>query len=303
MDRFAICDLQFAICDDNLAGSMRGSDGRRSAPGSGALTVGRVAGRTIVTQSVANSPLKLLTPRQNGSAAWAFASTYGGGLLAGDAIALDVRVGERCRLFLGTQSATKVYRSADGRVASQTVNVSLGDDSICVLAPHPVACFARSRFVQRQRIEMSATASLVLIDWLTSGRHAAGERWAFDLYDSRTDIVVYGRHVFRDAMRLSPDDGAIDGPHRSGGFDCLAYAVLLGTAIEDDATRILREVEESGVRADPHEPLLFSASPLGAGLLLRAAGTDAQTVGRWIAGRLEFVGQLLDDARWSRMVT
>jgi urease accessory protein len=274
-----------------------------NAAGSGAVELARVAGRTVVTRARANSPLKLLNPRSPGSGAWVFTSTFGGGLVAGDQLSLSVDVGDGCSCLLGTQSATKVYRSPDGRSAGQALAVSVGSDSTCVIAPHPVSCFAQARFVQRQRIELTSGSSLVLIDWLTSGRHAAGERWAFDRYDSRTDVFIDRRHVFRDALLLSAADGPIDVPHRTGGFDCFAYAVVVGAAFDEPARHLLRQIERQPVPSDPRVPLIFAASPLDArGVIVRAAGSGTEIVGRWLLAQLSFVSDVLGSDRWSRML-
>ena len=310
--------------------------------GCGAVELRRVCDRTVVTRARANSPLKILNPRSAESSAWVFTSTFGGGLVAGDQLALSVDVGENCSLLLGTQSATKVYRSSDGLSAGQTLNVSVGDGATCIIAPHPITCFASARFVQRQRIDLTPTSSLVLVDWFTSGRHASGERWVFDRYDSRTDVFIDGRHVFRDSLLLWGEDGPIDSQHRTGGFDCFAYAVVLGTAFEEPVKQLLRQIEREPVPTDTNRPLVFAASPLqvdrrsfdgrarlppsrgsrerpgsagaspsqigcdapleASGAILRVAGTGSEIVGRWFLDHLRFVDKALGSDRWSRML-
>lgn len=270
--------------------------------GHGTIELRQIACRTVVTRARANSPLKLLNPRSSGSCAWIFSSTYGGGLVAGDEIALDVDVGEGCSCLLGTQSATKVYRSPDGLPAWQTLNVALAEGASCIIAPHPVTCFAQARFVQRQRIEMTASSSLVLVDWLTSGRHAAGERWAFDRYDSRTDVFIDGRHAFRDALLLSEADGPIDAPHRTGGFDCFAYAVVLGSAFAERSKSRVQKIEREPIPSAANPPLIFAASPLDGGAIFRVAGVGSEIVGKWLLDQLSLITEALGSDRWSRML-
>ena len=68
-----------------------------------------MAGESAVIRASATSPLKLLTPRPRGSSAWAYVSSYGGGMVAGDCQhQLDVRIGPDATGFFGTQSSTKV---------------------------------------------------------------------------------------------------------------------------------------------------------------------------------------------------
>lgn len=268
--------------------------------GSGVVELRCISGQTVVTRAQAKSPLKLLNPRSGGSSAWIFSSTYGGGLVAGDEIALNANVGERCACLLGTQSATKVYRSPEHLAARQNLSVSLAEDATCIIAPHAVTCFASARFVQRQRIEMAAGASLVLVDWFTSGRHARGERWSFDRYDSRTDVYMGSQHVFRDALLLSQADGPIDSPHRTGPFNCFAYVLVLGRAFAAPVKERLQKVERQPIPATPDPALIFAASPLNEGAIFRAAGMGSEIVGRWLLEQLDFVSETLGSDRWAR---
>ena len=107
------------------------------APGSGTLQFTKVRGKTVLTRAVAASPLRLLFPRNSGSAAWVYGGTYGGGLLGGDTIALDVTVHPDAHAFISTQASTKVYRSGAG--ARQRLRAWIDDDSLLVLVPDPIA--------------------------------------------------------------------------------------------------------------------------------------------------------------------
>src|SRR5215831_11972263 len=143
------------------------------APGSGTLQFEKVRGTTVLTRAIAASPLRLLHPKNAGSASWVYAATYGGGLLGGDAIAIDAVLGDGARALISTQASTKVYR-ADA-AASQHLRVRAGDDSLLVLWPDPVTPFACARYTQQQHLDLAPAATLVAIDWMTAGRLSAGE--------------------------------------------------------------------------------------------------------------------------------
>src|SRR5579862_460961 len=162
--------------------------------GSGFVELSRVAGTTAVTTARANSPRALLTPGVEKRSAWVFTGTLGGGLVFGDHLHLDVRMGENTTALLGTQASTKVYRSLADRSCRQDLHVRAADEALCVALPDPITCFAGARYAQRLTFDLAPAASLVLVDWLTSGRRAMGERWAFAHYESRIDISVGGRH-------------------------------------------------------------------------------------------------------------
>ena len=179
----------------------------------------------------AASPLRLLTPANHGNSAWVYASSYGGGLVGGDAIRLAVDVARGAAAFISTQSSTKAYRSTLG--SSTSLDALVGDGGLLVISPDPVVCFAGSSYRQSQHVDLSGTGALVLVDWLSSGRYAAGERWAFDRYSSRTTVRVDGRLVFYDGLSLDSTDG--DLVDRMGRFDVLATVLIVGTPVSTAA--------------------------------------------------------------------
>ena len=122
-----------------------------SAAGTGFLQVVKRGGRSVVCRAFAASPLKLLTPRNHGAAAWVYAASYGGGLVGGDAIRLAVDVAPGAMAFLSTQSSTKAYRSDRG--TSAHLDAIVGDAGLLVVAPDPVVCFAGSSYQQSQQFE------------------------------------------------------------------------------------------------------------------------------------------------------
>jgi len=156
--------------------------------GQASLGVERVFDESTVTSALATSPMKLLTPRSRGPSVWAYTSSFGGGLVAGDQTFLDLQLGSDTRCFLSTQASTKVYRNPDLRPCTHETHAVVGRGSLLVFAPEPVQPFAQSRYAQQQRFSLAADASLVLVDWFSSGRSARGERWAFSHFASRNAV-------------------------------------------------------------------------------------------------------------------
>ena len=267
----------------------------RAQPGRGRFTVERSSGRSVVRRAYATSPLRLLTPKNHGHAAWIFTSSHGGGLVDGDDIALRASVGAGATAFLSTQSATKVYRSPRGTRAA--LDADIGDNALLVVVPDAVICFAGSRYRQTQRVNLGAGSGLVLLDWVTSGRRESGERWAFDEYVSRTVVHLEGRLVVHDALALRASDGRMEA--RFGQFDVLAAAVLVGRGLAEEIERL-----DARVCAEPVKRCadrLIAAAPLGdAGCVLRIAGRTVEDVDETLRDLLGFVPRLLGDSPWAR---
>ena len=263
--------------------------------GFGSIEVIRGPQRSVVSQALAMSPLRLLTPGNHGHAAWIYTSTYGGGLVDGDDIALCVRVAPKAAAFLSTQASTKVYRSPRGSDVELRAEVEPG--GLLVVAPDPVVCFAASRYRQTQHVDVAGGGGLVLLDWVSSGRRTSGERWEFEEYVSRTIVRHHGRLVLHDATALRSSDS--DLATRFGRFDVLALAVIAGEAVQGDAAAIVESLRQQPVASRPE--MLMSAAPLGeSGCVVRVAGRSVEQVGRHLRQLLGFVPALLGDDPWAR---
>jgi urease accessory protein len=119
-----------------------------------------------------------------------FLLTYGGGIVAGDTIDLDIRLESGTRLVLLTQGSTKIFKTPDPSVVSrQHMNIHLDQDAALIYLPDPVQPFAHTSFSQSQRYYLNKEhGSLCACDWVTSGRSARGENWDIHEYKSRNEV-------------------------------------------------------------------------------------------------------------------
>lgn len=252
-----------------------------------------------MTRAEAHSPLKWLLPRRPTPAAWVYASTFGGGLVAGDRIEMQVAVRARATAVLGTQSSTKVYRSKSKSACVQILNATVEDDALLVIAPDPVTCFAGARYEQRQIVRLEAGASLVYVDWITSGRRARGERWAFSQYRSRLDVYIDSDRLLTEALLLDPDDGPLDSPYRMGQFHCMAMLLMTGPLVVAQVRELLSRTQAQPI--SPGSETVEAASPAGdAGVLWRIAGHTTEQVGRRLKEELKFLTGTLGESPWAR---
>jgi len=267
--------------------------------GRAALEVRLVGHASTVTGAYAASPMKLLAPRSRGLCVWTFTSNFGGGLVAGDQTRLDLIVGRGARCFLGTQSATKVYRNPERRPCSHVTQAVLEAGAFLAFMPAPVQPFADSSYSQRQTFHLASGAGLVLLDWFTAGRAACGERWAFAHFSSRNEVFAEPEGLaFLDSVRLDAVGDSLLSPHRTGRFNCFAMLFLLGAPVREAAALILAAV---GRRAVERRPLLLvSASPVRNGAVLRVGATQVETVEAELHEHLGFLSGWLGGLPWTR---
>src|SRR5437016_6300022 len=144
--------------EPRAAGANRGRTRPMSRIAQGRLWFERAGAATVLRDAYAESPLRLLTPRNHGSAAWAYTSTLGGGFVDGDRVRLRISVAEGARAFVSTQGPTRIYRSPRGCESETAIEVAPG--GVLVLTPDPTACFAGARFRQRIDVALADGASV-----------------------------------------------------------------------------------------------------------------------------------------------
>ena len=193
-------------------------------------------------------PLKLVSPaaQQNTSEPRRlvfaiYLLTYGGGLVAGDAIDLRVVVEETLRITFLTQGSTKLFKAPSPDVVStQRLTVDLHRGSALCYLPDPVQPFEGSRFEQHQIFNLHQpgpeaphqSPSLCFLDWVSNGRSANGEDWSLSRYGSKNELYLQFRDQTRKLLlrdNLFLDSESSDGiASRMDGLAIFATLVLYG---------------------------------------------------------------------------
>ena len=263
-------------------------------PGHGKLLFRAGNGKTVVESAEATSPLRLLLPKNHGAFAWAFLSTFGGGMVDGDQISLDVSVGADAGALISTQASNKIYRSP--RLGCrQQLHADVGVGATLVMLPDPVVVFAEGKYVQDAWIEMADGASVLLVDMFTAGRVAHGERWAFDGLKLRTRVSRNGKGILHDAIELDASAGPIG--RRMGRFDAYATIMALGPICGALAHDLNTDREPLQRRSS----LVAAASPVaGEGVVLRVAATSVSLVLEAVRKRLRGVANVVGDDLFAR---
>jgi urease accessory protein len=266
-----------------------------SRPGLARLGVRQVRGQSSIVEASARAPSKLLLPRARGLAVWAFLSSFGGGLVAGDEINFQISVEEKARCFISTQASTKIYRNPAALPCSSFVEARIAEGALLVLAPDPVQAFSGSSYIQKQTFSLHKDANLVLVDWFSAGRSACGERWAFDSLRSSNEVFVDSKRAFLDSIHLDPKQVG----HLMGEYNCMATVLIMGPLFREMIKNLVSSVHSEPMTKRP--ALIKSASLFGIdSMVLRIAGIGVQAVGREIHQSLQFLSGLLADDPWSR---
>ncbi|KAH7063538.1 UreD urease accessory protein-domain-containing protein [Macrophomina phaseolina] len=291
-----------------------------------------------------NSPLSY-TPRTVHSVHTVFVLTYGGGLVAGDTITLRVALAPATRLALLTQGSTKIFKAPSAAAqhrSGQTTDVRVAPGAALCFLPDPVQPFAESGFVQRQRYTLlqppegadnnvqGGTGSLCVLDWVSEGRSARGERWDFYTYVSKNEVWDWdkaedGRLLLRDNVILHNEgpDGA--GPASAGtivgrmdGLAAFGTLIVLGPVFEKLGKFFLDEfaamprigakqwhttpttaqdeltLEESWraerLEQEAHDGVLWTAAAVRGSVLVKFGAKSVEGARRWLGNMIRNEG-------------
>lgn len=235
-----------------------------SKPGHGSIVVEVLPPHTPVLKTVSYQyPLKLIAPEPLPPPDYLPAAetprlvhtvyllTYGGGIVAGDSIDLDVHLDHNTRLLLLTQGSTKIFKTDNPQVVShQRMNVYLKHGAALLYLPDPVQPFAHTAFSQSQLYHLDNDGgSLCVCDWVTSGRSARGENW--DLYEYKSRNEVWSTEASGKKRLLLRDNLILDKHGRTDmrlssrmdGFSVFGTLIVRGLAFATLAKFFLDEFE------------------------------------------------------------
>jgi urease accessory protein len=192
------------------------------------LRAERIGGRTRITDLACRPPLQVLRahhvdPGRPDLASVILASPAGG-ILQGDRLTIDIRVGPDARLRVGTQSATRIYR-APADEARQVVRLEVEAGGYLEYLPDPFIPYAGSRFTSSTAAIVAAEAALIIGEVVTPGRAARGEVLAFERFESTVEIAR------PDGMLLATDAVILDRHEPMRVVGALGRYVAVGTLL------------------------------------------------------------------------
>jgi urease accessory protein len=140
-----------------------------------------------------------------------------GGVLGGDQLRTEIVLEEDARACLSTSSATRLYRS-NGQPAQMHTHIRLKAGSRLEYLPDHLIPHPGSSLRQTLRVEMKRGSSGIFFDGFASGRIALNEAWRFRDFDSRTEIIMEGKPIFANRMKLIGNSLPASSFDRMGGY-------------------------------------------------------------------------------------
>ncbi|KIW03872.1 uncharacterized protein PV09_05168 [Verruconis gallopava] len=273
-------------------------------------------------------PLKLVAPEplhaEDGTLVHTvYLLSYGGGLVAGDAINLKINLDPNVRLIVLTQGSTKIFKSPEPKIITrQRLDVNLMRGSSLCYLPDPVQPFAQSAFEQTQVYYMPALnqTNLCFCDWVCRGRAARGENWNVWRYTSKNEVWLKPedgerqRLLLRDNILL--EDGAANGSFadrldQMGAFGSLIIYGPIFEALSEFFMREFEAIPRIGARnwdgekqddelnerkqresREKKDALLWTAARIRGFVLVKFGAREVEGVKRWLHSMLRTEGSV-----------
>ena len=239
-------------------------------------------GATILASSAQQPPLRVVRSfAQPDGAALAHLHNVSGGLLGGDALALDARIGAGASVQLTTTGATRIYRPRrESLETSQQTELFVGENALLEYLPDAIIPFAGVRYAQRTNVRLAQGAGIFWWEILAPGREARGERFEYESVAMDCDITAERRLIAAERVLLEPRERPIDSPARLGRFRYWATFYICRVGLE--RARWLALEQELREAAEPLAQLrdaLWGVSTLPAhGVVVRCVAVHGRDV-------------------------
>ena len=216
-----------------------------------ALEYTRQGGRTALTGREHSGPLvvqKALYP-EGESVCHSIIVHPPGGIAAGDALTLELRLRAGAAALLTTPGAGKWYKS-NGPTASLSQRFDLERGAVLEWLPQPMIVFDAARAQISTEVRLQPEAFYLGWDLACIGRSASGERFGSGELRQRTEVWQDGRRLWCEFARLAGDDPMLASAAGLDGCSVSATLIAAGKEIPKDVLAQCRAVEtEAGERS------------------------------------------------------
>jgi urease accessory protein len=180
---------------------------------------------TVLTRNFFRLPLQVLKASylENDGSAVVFMVNPTGGIVGGDSLKTEIRLGIGSRVCLRTPSATTVYRALN-HPASHETNIHMENGAVLEYFPEHLIPYPDSALRQLVRVQMAAGSCLILNESFAAGRIARHEQWKFKAFICDTEVRIGNSPIYISRSKIVPTDLL---PHSLGTSENFNYFASL----------------------------------------------------------------------------
>jgi urease accessory protein len=227
-----------------------------------------------------------------------------GGVVGGDALHLDIAVGDASQALVTTPGAAKWYR-ANGKVASQETTIRVGAGASLEWLPQETIFFNEAEVRLHTEVDLHPTARYLAFDVFCFGRTHSGELFERGTISQQSRIRRDGRLVWFEQGKIAGGARDMRSPLVLAGRSVCATLVAVADAIPPALPALLREagealLEDDGARKAHEGDKSNAADAFGVTLMkhvlvVRYLGNSSETARRimtraWQTVRPQLIG-------------
>lgn len=197
------------------------------------LDVENIQGKSTSTTLVCQNPHKWIPTKSTFGEFSVFSSSYGGGLVQGDHINIDINVKENARLCIRSQGNQHVYKNNQSSLnVVQNTTIELSKSSRLAILTDPVVLHQDANFSQSYSVKLDQTSEFLIIDSFTSGRNECGESFLFNDYRSCFSFEIDQQLSMLDSFGLQPKTDPFNASSSCGRYQYFISIYCFGAHAE-----------------------------------------------------------------------
>lgn len=200
------------------------------------------AGTSRLTERSHSGPLRVQKPLypEGNAICHALIVHPPGGVVGGDELHINAKVGKQARAFISTPGAAKWYK-ANGKISKQAIHIDVAEQASMEWLPQETIFFDDAHVQLTQTIHLAQDASYIGCDILCFGRTASGESFNTGKIEQNTQIRRNGKLVWYEQGAIGGGTAAMRGKLGLNGKTVCATMLAVGKTLPPTAITALRE--------------------------------------------------------------
>jgi urease accessory protein len=243
-------------------------------------------GATQLIQNVGQAPFKVQRPfyPEGDEVCHCVIMHTAGGIVGGDRLTLNLRLGPTSQALITTSAASKIYRT-NGREAQQDIQIKVAKGACLEWLPQETIVFNQALYRQSMRINLAIGAHWLGWEITRFGRSARGERFTQGQWRSQTEVWQEDRPIWLDRQWLPGREEVWTSPHGLANCPVVGSFAWIGQSVEPDLINQIRDLW-TGKTGE------IGVSRLSIGLVCRYRGRSSMEARQWFIAVLEVIRQV-----------
>ena len=198
--------------------------------------------KTYLASQYYKLPLQVLPPhyQDDDGTAFVYLLNPSGGIMQGDRLFTEVKVGAKASAFLTTPSSTKYYKMEDDFAEVENV-FYVGEEAVLEYIPEHSVPFNNADVMQDNIYHISGDSTLIALDCVTSGRKASGEHFGYKRFCTKSSIYVDEKLILMDCMDIQPQKEVMNRAGVMEGNDIIAGLYMYKNGSAEMLTEGIRQ--------------------------------------------------------------